>query len=55
MLIAGAITLQDRPFRVAIIGAGGINFGTPEGPWNHSIRLGKADFSFLNCPYRFPE
>ena len=25
--------------RVAFIGAGGINFGTPEGPWNHSARL----------------
>ena len=25
--------------RVAFIGAGGINFGTPEGPWNHSSRL----------------
>lgn len=25
--------------KVAFIGAGGINFGTPEGPWNHSARL----------------
>ncbi|BFZ59386.1 hypothetical protein YB2330_000395 [Saitoella coloradoensis] len=26
-------------FKVAIIGAGGINFGSAEGPWNHSFRL----------------
>lgn len=26
-------------FNVCIIGAGGINFGTVEGPWNHSFRL----------------
>lgn len=25
--------------RIAFIGAGGINFGSPEGPWNHSSRL----------------
>lgn len=25
--------------RIAFIGAGGVNFGTPEGPWNHSSRL----------------
>lgn len=25
--------------KVAFIGAGGINFGSPEGPWNHSARL----------------
>ena len=27
------------PVRVALLGAGGINFGTKEGPWNHSGRL----------------
>ena len=26
-------------FRVAFVGAGQINFGTDEGPWNHSARL----------------
>ncbi|WFD01431.1 hypothetical protein MOBT1_000094 [Malassezia obtusa] len=26
-------------FRVAIVGAGNINFGSDEGPWNHSFRL----------------
>nr|CDI56092.1 uncharacterized protein BN887_02644 [Melanopsichium pennsylvanicum 4] len=26
-------------FKVVIIGAGEINFGSPEGPWNHSARL----------------
>ena len=25
--------------RLVIVGAGQINFGSPEGPWNHSIRL----------------
>lgn len=30
------------PFKVAIVGAGGINFGTDEGPWNHSFRLEKC-------------
>ncbi|PVG00215.1 hypothetical protein CPB86DRAFT_773886 [Serendipita vermifera] len=27
------------PFNIVIIGAGNINFGSDEGPWNHSIRL----------------
>ena len=30
-------------FKVVIVGAGGINFGTDEGPWNHSFRLEKYD------------
>ncbi|KAK9807571.1 hypothetical protein WJX72_003082 [[Myrmecia] bisecta] len=28
-----------KDVKVAFVGAGGINFGTPEGPWNHSARL----------------
>lgn len=28
-----------EPFRVAIVGAGNINFGSDEGPWNHTFRL----------------
>lgn len=36
------INVFDRDIvRVAFIGAGGINFGSPEGPWNHSLRLEK--------------
>lgn len=34
--------LEVRPgpdFRIAIVGAGQINFGSPEGPWNHSFRM----------------
>ncbi|KAH9811922.1 putative oxidoreductase C terminal-domain-containing protein [Melampsora americana] len=27
------------PFNVVFIGAGNINFGSDEGPWNHSVRL----------------
>ena len=26
-------------FRLVIVGAGNINFGSDEGPWNHSFRL----------------
>lgn len=26
-------------FRVAIVGAGRIMFGTDEGPWNHTFRI----------------
>ncbi len=40
----GSISRAEPPapgpvFKVAIVGAGGINFGTDEGPWNHSFRL----------------
>ena len=42
-----AVTAMDKQkppapgadFRVAIVGAGNINFGSDEGPWNHSFRL----------------
>ncbi|EEB09262.1 NAD binding dehydrogenase [Schizosaccharomyces japonicus yFS275] len=42
-------------FRLAIIGAGGVNFGTEEGPWNNMARLeqvlGKSlDVVALICP-----
>ncbi|KAI9092648.1 putative oxidoreductase C terminal-domain-containing protein [Phlyctochytrium arcticum] len=30
---------QGGPLRVAFIGAGGVNFGSSEGPWNHSSCL----------------
>jgi len=29
--------------RVGFIGAGGVNFGSPEGPWDHASRLEKLD------------
>ncbi|KAL0025024.1 hypothetical protein WJX77_012337 [Trebouxia sp. C0004] len=35
---AGSPQVQGE-IRIAFIGAGGINFGSPEGPWNHSSRL----------------
>ncbi|KAI9099270.1 putative oxidoreductase C terminal-domain-containing protein [Phlyctochytrium arcticum] len=36
-------TVSNRnPVKVAFFGAGGINFGSPEGPWNHSARLEKV-------------
>lgn len=28
-----------KDFNVVIVGAGNINFGSDEGPWNHSFRL----------------
>ena len=39
-----AMDKQEPPapgadFRVVIVGAGNINFGSDEGPWNHSFRL----------------
>lgn len=42
-----AVTAMDKQkppapgedFRVVILGAGNINFGSDEGPWNHSFRL----------------
>ncbi|EPY51671.1 NAD binding dehydrogenase [Schizosaccharomyces cryophilus OY26] len=30
---------KDSIFKVAIVGAGGINFGSPEGPWNNAQRI----------------
>ncbi|KAI9013333.1 putative oxidoreductase C terminal-domain-containing protein [Gaertneriomyces semiglobifer] len=34
--------------KVAFVGAGGIHFGTPDGPWNHSVRLEKVLGADLN-------
>lgn len=42
-----AVTAMDKQtppapgkdFNVVIVGAGNINFGSDEGPWNHSFRL----------------
>ncbi|GAA6035477.1 hypothetical protein JCM8097_000273 [Rhodosporidiobolus ruineniae] len=31
--------MAAAPFTVIFVGAGEINFGSPEGPWNHSLRL----------------
>ncbi|GAA5988500.1 hypothetical protein JCM10908_003590 [Rhodotorula pacifica] len=31
--------MSPAPFTVVFVGAGEINFGSPEGPWNHSKRL----------------
>ncbi|GAA5884797.1 hypothetical protein JCM3774_006768 [Rhodotorula dairenensis] len=31
--------MPPAPFTVVFVGAGEINFGSPEGPWNHSKRL----------------
>lgn len=33
------IAKKDTPVRVLIVGAGNINFGSDEGPWNHSQRI----------------
>ncbi|GAA5890435.1 hypothetical protein JCM6882_002920 [Rhodosporidiobolus microsporus] len=34
--------MSPAPFSVIFVGAGEINFGSPEGPWNHSLRLERA-------------
>jgi predicted dehydrogenase len=39
MVAATASGADSKPVKIAFIGAGGINFGTLEGPWNHSARL----------------
>ncbi|GAA5851860.1 hypothetical protein JCM8547_000079 [Rhodosporidiobolus lusitaniae] len=31
--------MSPAPFKIIYVGAGEINFGSPEGPWNHSLRL----------------
>ncbi|BDA44533.1 Uncharacterized protein UNK4.17 [Coccomyxa sp. Obi] len=31
----------DQLVKVGFVGAGGVSFGTAEGPWNHSVRLEK--------------
>ncbi|KAG8805226.1 hypothetical protein FRC17_005672 [Serendipita sp. 399] len=36
---AQSVGLQQDPFNVVIVGAGNVNFGSEEGPWNHSYRL----------------
>jgi hypothetical protein len=45
----------DKTLRIAFIGAGGINFGSPEGPWNHSARLqqlSNVEFTAICDPYQ---
>ncbi|KAF9069127.1 putative oxidoreductase C terminal-domain-containing protein [Rhodocollybia butyracea] len=34
--------MSNENFVVIYVGAGEINFGSPEGPWNHSLRLEKS-------------
>lgn len=33
--------MASRILRVGFVGAGGVNFGSPEGPWDHASRLEK--------------
>ena len=35
----GADADNDELVKVGFVGAGGVSFGTKEGPWNHSVRL----------------
>ena len=39
--ILGADADNDKLVKVGFVGAGGVSFGTKEGPWNHSVRLEK--------------
>ncbi len=34
-------SIGKKVLKLGYIGAGGINFGTPEGPWNHAAKLEK--------------
>ncbi|GAA5828530.1 hypothetical protein JCM11251_000837 [Rhodosporidiobolus azoricus] len=40
--------MSPAPFSVIFVGAGEINFGSPEGPWNHSLRLERSFGDGLN-------
>ncbi|KAK8864421.1 hypothetical protein IAR55_001669 [Kwoniella newhampshirensis] len=40
--------MSTKPFNVLLLGAGPINFGSTEGPWNHSKRLEQKLGSRLN-------
>lgn len=37
----GAFSSDDKLVKIGFVGAGGVSFGTKEGPWNHSVRLEK--------------
>ena len=50
------MTTSTKVLNVGLLGAGGVNFGCVEGPWNHSKRL--ESFSCmhdqsLNLPNHF--
>lgn len=34
-------SIGKKVLKLGFVGAGGINFGTPEGPWNHAAKLEK--------------
>ncbi|KAG8772259.1 hypothetical protein FRC12_003152 [Ceratobasidium sp. 428] len=36
---ASLMKTTEEPFPIVMVGSGNVMFGTPEGPWNHSIRL----------------
>ena len=36
-------SIGKKVLKLGYVGAGGINFGTPEGPWNHAAKLEKFD------------
>ncbi|WOO85366.1 putative protein [Vanrija pseudolonga] len=40
--------MVSQPFNVVLLGAGDVNFGTPEGPWCHTTRLERKLGSRLN-------
>ncbi|WVF71483.1 hypothetical protein IAT40_006289 [Kwoniella sp. CBS 6097] len=45
---SSAASAGTKPFNVLLLGAGPINFGSTEGPWNHSKRLEQKLGSRLN-------
>ncbi|KAL1405643.1 hypothetical protein Q8F55_009282 [Vanrija albida] len=40
--------MVSQPFNVLLLGAGAVNFGTPEGPWCHTTRLERKLGARLN-------
>ena len=43
LLVAGIMAARggNKLIKLGWIGAGGINFGSLEGPWNHAVRMQK--------------
>jgi hypothetical protein len=35
------LSTDENLVKIGFVGAGGVSFGTKEGPWNHSVRLEK--------------
>ena len=43
MVVAMVTRGANKLIKLGWIGAGGINFGSLEGPWNHAVRMQKQN------------